>query len=223
MKVTLIAKTQIEFEFINKISDHYHKAKRLTSPTDSLVEYSARKCYNSTDKMFERDNFVQSVLKSGHLSVAEHVHFVFEVEDISVACLGQLVRHGLMSHSVQSTRFVDQSDVEFVIPESIANHDFAEAYIKHCDSSLALYKLMRDFGVTKGDARYCLPTGMETSLIVSGNASMWRNFISQRCDKAAQTEIRMLANEILRQLYKQSPNIFEDLYKKFIEYEEVND
>lgn len=223
MIVTLIAKTQIEFDFIDKISNHYHKAKRLTSPTDSLVEYSARKCYDSTDKMFEKDSFVQSVLKSGHLSVAEHVHFVFEVENISVACLGQLVRHGLMSHSVQSTRFVDQSSVEFVIPESIELSGLQEVYLKHCDESVELYKLMRNSGVTKGDARYCLPTGMETSLIVSGNASMWRNFISQRCDKAAQTEIRMLANEILRQLYKQSPNIFEDLYKKFIEHEEVND
>lgn len=223
MKVTLIAKTQIEFDFIDKISDQYRKASKMTSPTDSLVEYSARKCYNSTNKMFEKADFVQSILKSGHLSIAEHVHFVFEVENISVACLGQLVRHGLMSHSVQSTRFVDQSDVEFVIPESIANHDFSEAYIKHCDSSLALYKLMRDFGVTKGDARYCLPTGMETSLIVSGNASMWRNFINQRCDKSAQIEIRLLANEILQKLYKESPKLFEDLYKKFIASEEVND
>lgn len=185
--------------------------------SDAIVEYAARVCYNSDDRIFEKPTFVQDVIQRGHLDVAEHAHFVFEIDGISVACLGQLVRHGLMSHSVQSSRYVDQSNTEFVVPDSIAalGDEVVAKYLMDCRAQLDLYKELRELGVTKGDARYVLPTSMDTRLIVSGNASMWRNFLWQRCDKAAQTEIRQVAIEVLKQLYRVAPKIFEDIYNKY--------
>jgi len=43
-----------------------------TMNSEELAEYSARICYNSTDKMGKNPNFLDGIIKRGHLSVLEH-------------------------------------------------------------------------------------------------------------------------------------------------------
>jgi thymidylate synthase (FAD) len=43
-----------------------------------------------------------------------------------------------------------------------------------------------------------------------------RHFFSVRCEKAAQWEIRALALEMLRQVHTLAPDVFEDVYERFL-------
>jgi thymidylate synthase (FAD) len=62
-----------------------------------------------------------------------------------------------------------------------------------------------------------LPNATATRIIVTMNFRALRHFVSVRCDKAAQWEIRALALEMLRQAHALAPAVFEDLYLAFVE------
>lgn len=63
----------------------------------------------------------------------------------------------------------------------------------------------------KEDARFVLPIGAETRLVVTANFREWRHILSLRLDKTAQWEIRELARRILGILREHAPSVFEDL------------
>ena len=226
MKVKLIGCTQLQYdvEGENVLIDMLYgqsddELMVNNSEQDAIIEYAARVCYNSTDKMFHNPTFIQARLEHKHGDIAEHVNYVFMIEDISVACLGQMVRHGLMSHSVSSTRYVDQFANSAIVPSTISDHvnnELYELYLQHIGNSYELYGKLRQAGIPKEDARYVLPVANSTKLIVSGNALMWRNFIAQRSHQAAQWEIRAVSNAVLETLYYISPKTFSDLYNQFI-------
>ena len=60
----------------------------------------------------------------------------------------------------------------------------------------------------KGDARYILPQGCTTAVNLTANFQAWKHFINLRTDKAAQWEVRWLAEAILEQLHGIAPNVF---------------
>ncbi len=152
----------------------------------------------------------------GHESVFEHVSFTFSVEGISRVCSHQLVRHRMASFTQQSQRYVPL-DPEFIIPESIYNSEFKDYFMEIIESSKNLYKKMVQSGIKKEDARFILPQAVETKIIVTMNGRELRHFINLRGGKEAQWEIRGLALEMLKEVHKVSPVLFDDLYKKFIE------
>ena len=59
-------------------------------------------------------------------------------------------------------------------------------------------------------ARSVLPNATETKIFFSANTRALRNFIELRCEEHADTEIRVVAGEILSIMQKESPNIFSD-------------
>ena len=79
----------------------------ITDP-DLMIEYAARLCYNSTDKLGKAPGFVMARIREGHEDVIEHCSASFLVEGISRTATHQLVRHRLASFSQESQRYVDQ-------------------------------------------------------------------------------------------------------------------
>ena len=59
-------------------------------------------------------------------------------------------------------------------------------------------------------ARSVLPNATETKIFVTANARALRHFIELRCNEHAETEIRMVAAQVLDILRKDAPNIFGD-------------
>ena len=53
----------------------------------------------------EKEQFIQTLVQSGHLSPLEHVSFTFAISGISRALSHQLVRHRIASYSQQSQRY----------------------------------------------------------------------------------------------------------------------
>ena len=64
----------------------------------TLVGKAAAKCYNGTNY----DASLRSAMSGGHLSVAEHAAFTFEISGVSRVLLAQLTRHRVASFSVNS-------------------------------------------------------------------------------------------------------------------------
>ena len=75
-----------------------------------FIEKCGRTCYKSEDRITEDSckSFVNSITRSGHHSVLEHISFTVKFI-ISRATSHQLVRHRLMSVSQESQRYCNYS------------------------------------------------------------------------------------------------------------------
>jgi thymidylate synthase (FAD) len=132
-----------------------------------------------------------------------------------------------MGFSQLSQRYVDESDIAFVLPPEIEESSPAEeAWKRACENSLVAYReILQDLTEQIGDegtatmrkkrtrqaARSVLPNAAETKIVVTGNARSWRHFVEMRGSPTADVEIRRLAVAVLRLLQSEAPHIFSDL------------
>lgn len=182
------------------------KLIRYTAEPDELAGLAAAKCTKSDKPMLA----LRHAVYSGHESVIEHASFTFEVDGVSRVLLAQLTRHRMASYSVQSQRYCGAPDpVQFTVrPPSFAEHNYVGSVDAAMTTLAELYLAMVADGVPEEDARYILPEGLMTSLILTMNTRELRHFFSLRCCNRAQWEIRQLADEMLKQCKKVAPVLF---------------
>jgi len=65
-------------------------------------------------------------------------------------------------------------------------------------------------------ARYVLPSGMETKIVVTGNHRAWRDMLHKRYSIYADAEIQELATELLKQLRLIAPATYQDFPDKSV-------
>jgi thymidylate synthase (FAD) len=159
-------------------------------------------------------------------SVIEHAVASFYIKGISRACSHEIVRHRHFSYSQRSTRYVDESDCNFIVPDCIADDPEAlrifeeavgrsqEAYRRLCEVLERKFAGVEDRTLrrkmVRQAARSVLPNATETALVMTGNFRAWRHFIRLRASRYADPEIRKLAIMILRELQKVAPAVFGD-------------
>ena len=193
--------------------------KLLTFTPDAakVVAAAAKLCYSSSgaaDLFNELDNnkmesFLKKLNESGHMSPFEHVSFTFAVEGISRVATHQLVRHRLASYSQQSQRYVEMSSRECIMPPAIQNNTDAKSiFKKQVASAWDCYEKLLSIGITKEDARFILPHGAETRIVISMNARELHHFFSIRLCKRSQWEIRELARQMYVLVREASPELF---------------
>lgn len=96
------------------------------------------------------------------------------------------------------------------LPESIAGKPEAVlTYIKGLESCKKNYIELVKMGVEQEDARYILPMGTQTRLVMTMNVRSLYNFFNLRCCRRAQSEIRHLADLMLAEVKKIAPGLFE--------------
>jgi thymidylate synthase (FAD) len=205
-----------------------------TPDPEKVIATAAKLCYSSSDidSLMEgltpekTETFLDMLFNLGHESPIEHVSFTFAIEGISRACSHQLVRHRIASYSQKSQRYVDETDFDYVIPESIKNCSGALMAYEYLMASIQVdYETIRgclieDF-INQGmdqkaaekkaneDARMVLPNACQTSIIVTMNVRSLFNFFKLRCCNRAQWEIRELAIEMYKLCLEVAPNLFE--------------
>lgn len=188
-----------------------------TQNSEQIVASAARLCYSSADitKIKDRmkgdqgEKLVDKLLDLGHESPFEHVSFTFGISGVSRALTHQLVRHRLASYSQKSQRYVTEKDFDYIIPPSIkSNPEALEIYEELMEKIGQTYERLTELGVEKEDARYSLPNGCETKIIVTMNARSLFNFFKNRACVRAQWEIRELADKMLTLVREVAPNIF---------------
>lgn len=188
-----------------------------TPEPDNTVAAAARLCYSDasavdlvdTIKGEDVSRFIGHLRGSGHLSPFEHASFTFAVDGISRVCTHQLVRHRLASYSQQSQRYVEMHEPEAVVPPSIASIPSSRALFEEtvlrCHEA---YRSLVESGVPREDARYLLPHGWQTRIVVTMNARELHHFFTMRLCRRAQWEIRDLARRMLLLVREKAPVLF---------------
>ena len=199
---------------------------RWKSDTDvagqELAEFAGRLCYLSfgPDAGLEGGHrlisgrtsnaeYLDNILAVRHGSVLEHAVWSLLFEGVSRALTHELVRHRHFSYSQLSQRYVDESEVGFVLPPEIKEGTPAfEIWKRSCERALEDYRaLLAEIEKQVEDepkatlrrkrarqaARSVLPNSTETKIVVTGNARAWRHFLEMRGSAQAEAEIRELA------------------------------
>jgi len=209
-----------------------------------LAEFAGRLCYLSFGKEVEvlgghktiqgrttNKEYIANLLEVKHGSVLEHIVYSFLFEGISRALTHELVRHRAgFGYSQLSQRYVDESNIGFVLPPEIQEGTPAfDLWKQACENSLESYRKLLD-QVTeqvadepkatlrrkraRQAARTVLPNSAETKIVVTANARAWRHFIELRASPFADAEIRRLAITVLRVLQAEAPDLFKDFEVK---------
>ena len=171
-----------------------------------ILRLSAGKCYGKEVS----HKGIQNIINSGHLSVLEHCNAIFDV-DCSVAVLGQLTRHRHLSFTVKSAR---GSEFEKFINPYYFDDLEKEIWLEgSMDRAVDDYKTALAKGIPYENARYLLPQGIQTSLIVSGNFRAWYEYLGKRLCHRAMPEHRQLAEIIHTHLQLEIPEVFNRDFK----------
>ena len=150
----------------------------------------------------------ETCYKLGHMSVFEFASFTARIEGISRACAHQLVRHRLASYVELSQRYTKvntKNNNWYVTPPEIAEDEYDTAVFRAAMRDEAtVYEALLSRGYKPEDARYVLPQATKTAITMRMNVRELFAFLDLRQDKAAQWEIRELANELEKELRKLS-------------------
>lgn len=193
---------------------------RISENREKLGDLAAAMCVDKyEDALYNHPTetkHLEAALKSGHLSVIEHLPLTFLVEDVSRSLTHQLVRHRIASYSQLSQRYakVDTSRKWFVIPNSISNEidstsNIWEEYLDLMDNISNLYNKMLANKIPGEDARYILPSACFTSIIISMNARSFAEACVKRTCNKAQWEIREMFIKMRALIEYVYPHIYE--------------
>jgi len=161
-------------------------------------------CYNSSQEKSACVKRAISCKDKGHLATLRFAHATFIISGISRICSHQMVRSKHLDFLQRSQRYCDESETSFVFPGTTMDTRISSAY----QSAMARYQELRADGVSKEDARFVLPEGTQTELIVTGNLQAWLDFVKLRADTHAQREIRTVAVLINNELAKHCEGVF---------------
>lgn len=196
----------------------------ITPNAEDLIERACRTCYlsfNRYDPPKSTVELIKKILRKKHHSVLEHAHATFRIKGGSRVFTHELVRHRFISPSQESQRYVCYADkpgrkktrdFEFVSPPSFIgdDHDFTEQYKKQVNLCYQLYEKMLDAGIPPEDARYILPNGTTSEIVITANFRELRHFFWVRTNQRAHWEIRKIAIEMLKIMKREAPIVFGD-------------
>ena len=185
----------------------------ITPDAERLIEIAGRTSYLSFDEQGENTEkkFIKMLLKRGHHSVLEHAYATFRISGVSRTFTHQLVRHRLCSFTQQSQRYVDESNFNYIEPDSVKDNPKTHSiFIKSIENAKAVYQELQQLGIKNEDARFVLPNAIESQIVVTANLREWRHIVELRGNPDAQWEIRKVVIEILKILKMYVPTVFED-------------
>jgi len=194
------------------------------------IERAGRTCYQSEKKITEKSakKFIKMILKRGHESVIEHSNMTVQFNNISRGFTHELVRHRLCAYSQESTRYVDYARegegpdlnkfrLKCIVPP---HKDENEKYDIEDGRKLSIsemfaeyekfYRALRTADWIPEDARQVLPIGIKSQIVASANFREWRHIFKMRTSKFAHWEIRKVMGNLLAEVQKIVPVVFDD-------------
>lgn len=176
-----------------------------------LLERAGRTCYKSEERTTDESAapFVAARLhQDHHESIIEH-----EKITVRIVCdrgvTHEIVRHRLASYSQESTRYCNYGKlgIRFVRPVDFELDAYDLVLLEAIE---AHYNRCLKIGRTPQQARYFLPNGLKTEIIMTCNLREWRHFFKMRVAPTAHPSMREIANMLLREMRTLVPVIFDD-------------
>lgn len=189
-----------------------------------LIEECGRTSYQSRDRITKDSakKFVKMLRDRGHESVIEHSAMIVEFNNVSRGFTHELVRHRLASFTQESTRYVDESNFKVVIPpdkdpnEKLVSlklpngWDWGFSFQDWMNLNEQMYRKLRKEGWPTEDARQVLPIGIKAQIVMTANFREWRHVFELRCSSKAHWEIRRVMVNLLKEVQKRVPVVFDD-------------
>lgn len=188
----------------------------MTPDAEDLIERACRTCYLSFHRYkppASTEELIKKVIRKKHHSVLEHASATFRIKGGSRVFTHELVRHRLMSPSQESQRYVEYGktrDFDVVVPPKIKESSYCDRYLSMAIEAERMYSEMVANGIPKEDARFVLPNGTTSEIVISANLREFRHIFQVRCNPRAQWEIREICLEMLRILKEKAPIVFWD-------------
>lgn len=174
---------------------------------EELLNYSEKEYYKAFEKIAEFDSKIEILGREENTTLlALQTDYdgwaVFYIDGVSRNMTHQLVRHTKLNFSQRSQRYVKEDENYTVIPPSIEESPQALKLAKSIDNlSQAIYEIfVYQFKIKREDARFIIPSGRRTSIVVSGTLRDFYDFIEKRDNTHAQWEIRRVAQQMRRLL-----------------------
>ena len=216
-EVRLLAHTKVDEKAISE----WMSIQDASTDAETLLTMAGRNCYRSfnrpNSKTYNDADYLRRTLgEQGHWSIAEHATATLCFTGVSRAFLAELTRHRHLSFSVESQRFINANDANFVMPPAIREHDMAAQrdFIGRAEECLADYRVTQarlDHLPKKQRneaARALLPNCVETRMVVTGNLRCWHEVIHRRTQPDADAEMQEVMRLADKQLHTVSPIIF---------------
>ena len=179
---------------------------------ENIAKLAAANCVGKLNN--PTDKGLQVAVNSGHNSVPEHLPLTFLIEDVSRVTDVQLVRHRIASYSIRSGRYTKANNNKpwYQIPKSIKNNNsIVKLFTEMNENIYSFYTAMIEQGIPKEDARYILPQGLLTDIVVSMNARAFIEQCEKRLCKKAQWEIREMFTQMKECIKDIYPIVYEQL------------
>lgn len=195
----------------------------LTDTTDipiTLMGEMAGICWGADIKDYKK-NFNRGIgcIRHNHGRVLEYPQIYMEISDYSARVIREFYTHiaGGPTRLQESTRYVDCTNFNYVVPESIFKDTAAlEKYNNCMDTISKSIKELEELGIKREDSAMLLPLGMTTKIVVRCNLRMLVSMAEQRLCTRAYAEFRKLMREILSALA-----FYSDEWKILVENEKI--
>ena len=154
------------------------------------------------DPVDDGKDLIPALVKMGHTSLLEHIHWTFFIRGVSRSALAQLTRHRMASYTAGSQHYqiysgygavVDEPDTEILRPVLEASFEAYNSLVKK--------------GCPHEEARQVLPNAMEVNIIMTVNLRSLLNFLAIRLCGRNVREMRILALKILEIVIADIPSL----------------
>lgn len=156
--------------------------------------------YDSAEKDV---NKIKSLLEEKNLGTAlEAIQLTFAISGISRTTTHQLVRQRVgAGFSQESFRDHDISKNEIICPESIAKDTFLYDWFQDLSEQIKdLYNYAIKINIPYQDARFIMPMGTATYIVMTTNFRALQGLLSQRLCNTVQWEINYVSRLMLREI-----------------------
>lgn len=197
MEIKLIGKIPKEEKIIAAGS----RGTRENAPASELIMEIDSEKASSIDHLI--------VNQYGHDAITEFSFYIFSISGISRVLTHQLVRHRIASYLQMSSRHISLADHTYEIPKKIKDNKKAyDLFTKTIEQNNNAYKKLIEYGISYQDARYLIPSGIHTNIVLGINARSLNNFFKLRLCRHAQWEIRELAEKLREIVKREAPVLF---------------
>ncbi|MEZ0323046.1 MAG: FAD-dependent thymidylate synthase [Hydrogenothermaceae bacterium] len=170
---------------------------------EELLVFSEEEYYKSFEKIAQFESEIKPLGQLENVTLlkiqTEYDGWaVFYIDKVSRNMTHQLVRHTKLNFSQRSQRYVKEDENYLIIPPSIEENPQSFELAKSLDNlTQSIYNtLVYQFKIKREDARFILPSGRRTSIVVSGTLTDIYDFIEKRDNIHAQWEIRNVAKQM---------------------------
>ena len=179
-------------------------AKNALITYAQVTDDEAEKILSDSDTF---DKIIESVVKSTRPRPLESVNFTFRLNNVSLPCITHFARHRMQSIDIPPLTKAKRE--KYITPKAIAeNSELKSRYDEAFKRNAELYKKLKAYGISEEILVYYLLCGSTLDLVATLNARELMLMLRLRTCTRAQWEIRYYAIEMLMQLRKVAPRIF---------------